>query len=139
MAQRRVIEANDPEVEKLIDEACRRLHDMEKPAYRAVIRDILEETGKSIPYGTTRRRFLGQSKTYKQAHILQQLLTPAAERVLSQWIHFYSAIANPLSKGHQENCVASCVHACAARRCASSCVQPRVTLARHLRYFSVTL
>ncbi|PPQ98258.1 hypothetical protein CVT26_003449, partial [Gymnopilus dilepis] len=98
MAQRRVIEANDPEVEKLIDEACRRLHDMEKPAYRAVIRDILEETGKPIPYGTTRRRFLGQSKTYKQAHILQQLLTPAAERVLSQWIHFYSAIANPLSK-----------------------------------------
>jgi len=98
MGQPRVIRASDPTVSELIDEGCRRLRNMEKPNYTAVIAQLLDEKKVLVPYHTLRNRFLGKTKSYKHAHTNQQLLTPEAERVLVDWITFYSDTANPLNK-----------------------------------------
>jgi hypothetical protein len=37
------------EVNRLIDEGCRRPRAMEKPAYTAMVKQILEETGSGYP------------------------------------------------------------------------------------------
>ena len=98
MAQPEIDGADDREVNKLIEEGCRRLRVMEKPSYTTVIKAIHEETGKRLPYATLRRRFLGLTKPRSQAHVEQQLLSPAAEKVLVDWTRFYALTSSPLSK-----------------------------------------
>jgi hypothetical protein len=98
MCPRRVVTANDPKVAKHLQEAVQLLRFMEKPNITLVCKDIKERYGVDIPYHTLRNRFLGITRPYKEAHCSQQLLAPEAERVLVDWILFYSDTSHPLSK-----------------------------------------
>ena len=98
MSPKRVIHVNDKTVEKYLNEGVQLLRLMEKPNYTTVCADILTRYGVAIPYHTLRNRSLGITHPYRQAHASQQLLTLEAERVLVDWIHFYSDTSHPLSR-----------------------------------------
>lgn len=99
MSPKRVIHANDKKVEKYLNEGVQLLRLMEKPNYTTTVcADILTRYGVAIPYHTLRNRFLGITRPYRQAHASQQLLAPEAERVLVDWIHFYSDTSHPLGR-----------------------------------------
>jgi hypothetical protein len=98
MCPKRVITANDTEVAKRLQEAVQLLKLMEKPNITVVRKDINERYGVDIPYHTLRNRFLGITRPYREAHRSQQLLAPEAERVLVDWILFFSDTSHPLSK-----------------------------------------
>lgn len=65
---------------------------------RTILLSALQRYGVVIPYHTLRNRFLGFTRPYRQAYGSQQLLAPEAERVLVDWIHFYSDTSHPLSR-----------------------------------------
>ena len=71
---------------------------MEKPNYTTVCADILMCYGVAIPYHTLCNHFLGITCPYRQAHASQQLLSPEAEHVLVDWIHFYLDTSHPLGR-----------------------------------------
>src|ERR1700678_3881562 len=98
MCPKRVITANDTKVAKHLQEAVQLLKLMEKLNITVVRKDINERDGVDIPYHTLRNRFLGITRPYREAHRSQQLLAPKAERVLVDWILFYSDTSHPLSK-----------------------------------------
>ncbi|PPQ90658.1 hypothetical protein CVT25_004711 [Psilocybe cyanescens] len=95
MCPKRVITANDTQVEKRLNEAVQLLKLMQKPNIAVVRKDINERYGVNIPYHTLRNRYHGITWPYKKAHRSQQLLAPEAERVLVDWIHFYSDTSHP--------------------------------------------
>ena len=98
MSPKRVIHANDKTVEKHLNEGVQLLRLMEKPNYTTVCADTLTRYHVAIPYHTLRNCSLGITRPYRQAHASQQLLTLEAERVLVDWIHFYSDTSHPLSR-----------------------------------------
>jgi len=51
-----------------------------------------------IPYHTLRQRYLGTSQPYHKAHAHQQILLPAQESMLVDWIKHLSSMGQPLSK-----------------------------------------
>jgi Tc5 transposase DNA-binding domain len=89
---------HSPEVCRLIQEACNTLKAQEKPNITQVLREIKNRTGHVLPYDTVRRRFLQTSLPPSEAHAHQQLLSPAVEKVLVDWIIFLSDTSHPLSK-----------------------------------------
>ena len=81
-----------------IREACNTLRTQAKPKITQVLQEIKDRTGHVLPYDTVRRRFLGISLSPSEAHAHQQLLSPAVEKVLVDWIVFLSDTSHPLNK-----------------------------------------
>ncbi|THU84576.1 hypothetical protein K435DRAFT_687213, partial [Dendrothele bispora CBS 962.96] len=52
----------------------------------------------NVPYPTFRRRVQGTALPKKLAHINQQLLTPAEERTLVDWMRYLALSARPINK-----------------------------------------
>jgi hypothetical protein len=94
----KVITVRDPLVRSLLEEGCQILAGQEKPNIAQVAKQLSEKAGILVPYHTLRSRFQGRHHPYRDAHTSQQLLTPAQEEVLVEWITFLGSTGHPLSK-----------------------------------------
>ncbi|KAI5982602.1 hypothetical protein EDD15DRAFT_2126531, partial [Pisolithus albus] len=57
-----------------------------------------KQKGIEHKYHTVHRRAYGLTKSLKDAHKKQRLLTDAQEKVLVNWMHFLGTIGRPIAK-----------------------------------------
>ena len=78
--------AHDPKVKKIILEGVSILQSQSNPNVAKVAQELTATHGIVCPYTTLFRRFNGKTQAASDAHIHQQLLTPAAETVVADWL-----------------------------------------------------
>src|SRR5258706_8521757 len=88
----------DAKLEGILQEGCNILAGQEKPNITAVTKQLSAAHGLHIPYDTLRRRFLKLCQSRRHAHGKQQLMSPAQETVLVDWIKHLSSLGHPISK-----------------------------------------
>jgi len=90
--------ANDDRVKKIILEGVSILQSQRKPNVRKVAMELTAKHRILCPYDTLNRRFKGRTQAAADAHTHQQLLTPAAENVLEDWLVFLGETGHGVDK-----------------------------------------
>jgi hypothetical protein len=90
--------ANDDRVKEIILEGVSILNSQNKPNVRRVAIELSEKHGIVCPYDTLNRRFNDRTQAASNAHTHQQLLTPAAEKVLEDWLVFLGETGHGVDK-----------------------------------------
>ena len=90
--------AHDPKVKKIILEGVSILRSQSKPNVAKVAQELTAMHGIICPYTTLYRRFNGINQAASDSHTFQQLLTPAAETVIADWLIFLSETGHGIDK-----------------------------------------
>lgn len=90
--------AHDPKVKKIILEGISILQLQANPNVAKVAQELTATHGIICPYHTLYRRFTGSTQAASDAHTQQQLLSPAAETVLVDWLIFLGETDHGINK-----------------------------------------
>ena len=90
--------AHDPRVKKIILEGVLILRLQANPNVAKVAQELTATHGIVCPYHTLYRRFTGSTQAASDAHTQQQLLSPAAETVLVDWLIFLGETGHGINK-----------------------------------------
>ena len=90
--------AHDLKVKKIILEGISILQSQPTPNVTKVAQELTAKHGIICPYHTLYRRFNGKTQAASDAHSDQQLLTPAAETVVVDWLIFLSETGHGINK-----------------------------------------
>ena len=90
--------AHDPRIKKIILEGVSILQSQLEPNVANVAQELTAKHGIICPYHTLNRHFKGSTRAASDAYTHRQLLTPAAETVVADWLIFLSETGHGINK-----------------------------------------